>query len=178
MYGGIGGKLITSEPALPTYDEAASSLPPPPPIEPSRKRPRQDSSTDAKHDDITLLWAEIRAMRESQHQVEAENSTLKQQNTELVTSMETLRQQNRDLVNDMAKLQKQYDALDTRQAALGAKTEAFEDTYDVELADLRDQMSLLDGAVKYLQGEQVGEEAKEVIQSAVVEEIIKRLANG
>ena len=179
LYGGLGGKVITpSEPAPPTYDEAASSPPPPPPIEPSRKRPRQDSSTDTKQDDITLLWAEIRAMKESHHQVEAENSTLKQQNTELVTSMETLRQQNKELVDSMAKLQEQYDTLESRHAAVEAKTEALEDTYDVALVDLREEMRCLDGVVKYLQDGQVGEEALGIIKSAVVDEIMKRLANG
>ena len=179
LYGGLGGKVITpSEPAPPTYDEAASSPPPPPPIEPSRKRLRQDSSTDTKQDGITLLWAEIRAMKESHRQVEVENSTLKQQNTELVTSMETLRQQNKELVDSMANLQEQYDALESRHAAVEAKTDAFEDTYDVALVDLREEMRCLDGVVKYLQDGQVGEETMRVIKSAVVDEIMKRLANG
>ncbi|KAJ4129066.1 hypothetical protein NW768_007597 [Fusarium equiseti] len=179
LYGGLGGKVITpSEPAPPTYDEAASSPPLPPPIEPSRKRPRQESSIDTKQDDITLLWAEIRAIKESHHLVEAENSTLKQQNTELVTSMETLKQQNKELVDSMAKLQEQYDNLERRHAAVEAKTEAFEDTYDVVLVDLREEMRCLDGVVKYLQDGQVGEETMGIIKNAAVDGIMKRLANG
>ena len=78
----------------------------------------------------------------------------------------------------MAKLQEQYDTLESRHAAVEAKTEALEDTYDVALVDLREEMRCLDGVVKYLQDGQVGEEALGIIKSAVVDEIMKRLANG
>ncbi|KAF4433101.1 hypothetical protein F53441_13795 [Fusarium austroafricanum] len=105
MYGGIGGKLIDSSASAsadtappPLYEETASSSPPPPPpIQPaSKKRPRQDTDADAERDDITLLWAKLRAIKEAQSRVdvkqvqsrvealETENEKLKQQNKELV----------------------------------------------------------------------------------------------
>ncbi|KAL7755473.1 hypothetical protein ACKLNR_014571 [Fusarium oxysporum f. sp. zingiberi] len=67
MYSGIGGKIVDSSAETappPSYEETASSPPPPPPpIElPNKKRLRQD--TDPERDDITLLWAELRAIKE------------------------------------------------------------------------------------------------------------------
>ncbi|KAM0277945.1 hypothetical protein ACHAO9_012373 [Fusarium lateritium] len=80
MYGGIGGKLIdtsTEMTSLPSYDEAATCPPLPPPIdEPlGKKRPRQN--TDSERNDISLLWAELRGIKEGQSRVEAENEKLK-----------------------------------------------------------------------------------------------------
>ncbi|KAL5583698.1 hypothetical protein FOVSG1_015049 [Fusarium oxysporum f. sp. vasinfectum] len=170
MYGGIGGKLIdppaeTASP--PSYDEtAASPPPPPPPIElPSKKRPRQD--TDPERDDITLLWAELRAIKEVQSRVEA-----------LETENEKLKQQNKELVEGMDKLQERYDALEHRFAALDSKNEEFADTYDCELAEIRDEMGSLEAVVDFVQEGQVREESLEVIKNVVVKEIMTRLANG
>jgi hypothetical protein len=65
MYGGIGGKFLdppAETVSPPSYDEAAASPSLPPPIEPlSKKRPRRD--TDAECDNITLLWAELHAIK-------------------------------------------------------------------------------------------------------------------
>ncbi|KAF5234324.1 hypothetical protein FAUST_7709 [Fusarium austroamericanum] len=177
-YGGIGGKLITSEPAPPTYDEAATSPPPPPPIEPSRKRPRQDSSTDTKHEGIALVWAEIRAINEFQHRVQAENSALRQQNRDLVNDMAKLKKDHDKLKKDHDELKKDHDELDTLHATLADKTKEFGDEYDAALMDLSDEVKNLDGAVMFLQQGQVGEEAKGDIMNAVVENIITRLVNG
>ncbi|WZH50378.1 hypothetical protein QYS62_011622 [Fusarium acuminatum] len=170
LYGGIGGKLI--EPsgdtiAPPSYDETTSCPPPPPPpIEfPSKKRPRQDTETE--RNDITLLWAEIRAFKEVQSRVEA-----------LETENKKLKQQNKELVEGMNKLQEQYGALENCFAALDSKNEDFADTYDCSFSELREDMDRLEGFVGYVQEGQVKEESLEVIKKVVVEEIMTRLANG
>ncbi|SPJ76051.1 uncharacterized protein FTOL_05782 [Fusarium torulosum] len=166
MYGGIGGKLIdlkAETAAPPSYNEAATSPPPPPPIEPlSKKRPRQD--TDPERDDITLLWSELRAMKEVQSQVKAEN--------------EKLIQQNKELVQGMDKLQERYDALEDRLTAIDSKNDEFADTYDCEVKELRDDLDSLEGIVQFVQEGQLGEESLKVIKDVVVEEILRRLANG
>ncbi|KAF5265616.1 hypothetical protein FOXYS1_3566 [Fusarium oxysporum] len=169
MYGGIGGKIIdlaeTAPP--PSYEETASSPPPPPPpIElPSKKRPRQD--TDPERDDITLLWAELRAIKEVQSRVEA-----------LETENEKLKQQNKELVEGMDKLQERYDALEHLFAVLDSKNEEFADTYDCSFSELREDMDRLEGVVNFVQEGQVGEESLKVIKDVVVQEIMTRLANG
>ncbi|KAL5603649.1 hypothetical protein FOVSG1_006399 [Fusarium oxysporum f. sp. vasinfectum] len=170
LYGGIGGKLI--EPsgdtaAPPSYDETTSRPPPPPPpIEfPRKKRPRQDTETE--RDDITLLWAELRAIKEVQSRVEA-----------LETENEKLKQQNKELVEGMDKLQERYDALEHRFAALDSKNEEFADTYDCSFSELREDMDRLEGVVDFVQEGQVREESLEVIKNVVVKEIMTRLANG
>jgi hypothetical protein len=170
LYGGIGGKLIQSSgdtAAPPSYDETTSRPPPPPPpIEfPSKKRPRQDTETE--RDDITLLWAELRAIKEVQSRVEA-----------LETENEKLKQQNKELVEGMDKLQERYDALEHRFAALDSKNEEFADTYDCSFSELREDMDRLEGVVDFVQEGQVREESLEVIKNVVVKEIMTRLANG
>ncbi|KAM0199349.1 hypothetical protein ACHAQI_012038 [Fusarium lateritium] len=167
MYGGIGGKLIdtsTETTSPPSYDEAATCPPPPPPIdEPlGKKRPRQN--TDSERNDISLLWAELRGIKEGQSRVEAENEKLKQQNSELVGAIN--------------KLQERYDALEDHLAVLDSKNEEFADTYQCELTELHDEVDNLDEVVKFVQEGQVSEESLELIKNLVVEELMRRLANG
>ncbi|KAI8396349.1 hypothetical protein AU210_015721 [Fusarium oxysporum f. sp. radicis-cucumerinum] len=170
MYGGIGGKLIdfsTETAPPPSYEETASSPPPPPPpIElPSKKRPRQD--TDPERDDMTLLRAQVRAIKEVQSRVEA-----------LETENEKLKQQNKELVEGMDKLQERYDALEHRFAVLDSKNEEFADTCDCSFSELREDMDSLEGVVNFVKEGQVGEESLKLIKDVVVQEIMTRLANG
>ncbi|SCO87580.1 uncharacterized protein FRV6_11707 [Fusarium oxysporum] len=178
MYGGIGGKLIdfSAETAPPPYEETASSPPPPPPpIElPSKKRPRQD--TDPERDDITLLWAELRAIKEVQSRVDVKE--VQSRVEALETENEKLKQQNKELVEGMDKLQERYDALEHRFAVLDSENEEFADTYDCSFSELREDMDRLEGVVNFVQEGQVGEESLKVIKDVVVQEIMTRLANG
>ncbi|KAG7404026.1 hypothetical protein Forpe1208_v015701 [Fusarium oxysporum f. sp. rapae] len=188
MYGGIGGKLIDSSAETappPSYEETASSPPPPPPpIElPSKKRPRQD--TDPERDDIILLWAELRAIKEVQSRVDVKEvqsrvdvKEVQSRVEALETENEKLKQQNKELVEGMDKLQERYDALEHRFAVLDSKNEEFADTYDCSFSELREDMDRLEGVVNFVQEGQVGEESLKVIKDVVVQEIMTRLANG
>jgi hypothetical protein len=179
LYGGIGGKLIEPSDdtaAPPSYDETTSRPPPPPPpIEfPSKKRPRQDTETE--RDDITLLWAELRAIKDVQSRVDIKK--VQSRVEALETENEKLKQQNKELVEGMDKLQERYDALEHCFAALDSKNEEFADTYDCSFSELREDMDRLEGVVDFVQEGQVREESLEVIKNVVVKEIMTRLANG
>ncbi|KAI1025264.1 hypothetical protein LB504_009983 [Fusarium proliferatum] len=183
MYGGIGGKLTdwsdsadTAPP--PSYQETTSSPPPPPPpIQPaSKKRPRQDTNTDTERDDISLLWGELRAIKEAQSRVDVKQ--VQSRVEALETENQKLKQQNKELAQSLVNLQERYDALEDRLAALDSKNDDFADAYDGSLAELRDDMDRIGGVVDFVHEGEVDEESLRVIKEAVVHEIMTRLANG
>ncbi|EXL64283.1 hypothetical protein FOPG_19450 [Fusarium oxysporum f. sp. conglutinans race 2 54008] len=116
---------------------------------------------------MTLLRAQVRAIKEVQSRVEA-----------LETENEKLKQQNKELVEGMDKLQERYDALEHRFAVLDSKNEEFADTCDCSFSELREDMDSLEGVVNFVQEGQVGEESLKLIKDVVVQEIMTRLANG
>ncbi|KAF5578444.1 hypothetical protein FPCIR_11576 [Fusarium pseudocircinatum] len=184
MYGGVGGKLADSSDSAdtappPSYQETTSSPPPPPPPiqEPaSKKRPRQYTNTDTERDDISLLWGELRAIKEAQSRVDVKQVQSR------VESLETenlkLKQQNKELAQSLVNLQERYDALEDRFAALDSKNDELADTYDLAFSDLGENMDRLEGVVDFVHEGGVRDESLKVIKDAVVQEIMTRLANG
>ncbi|GKU07304.1 hypothetical protein FLAG1_10146 [Fusarium langsethiae] len=199
MYGGNGGKRIDLSVAAlpPSYDEAAMSPPPPPPIDRgSKKRARQDS--DPERDDITLLWAELRTLKQIPGRVEtleAEIEELRQKNTNLEEKYEKAEQRNTQLqakydalesrfeevesTNEaFADIREKYKELETRFAQVESSDAAFADTYDLQLTDLREDMTALGNIVQCVQDGQTTDESLEVIQKVVIKEMLRRLADG
>jgi hypothetical protein len=187
MYGGLGGKLLDLAVGTlpPSYDEAAASPPPPPPIDRnSKKRAREDSDSERK-DNTTLLWDAIHAMSNRVKTLETENEKLKQKNTELSGDLHDLREKyntsqktNMELVEGMGTLQGKYDALEDRLTELATTNETFEDTYDARLVELRNDMDDFEGIVQSVEAGQITEESMHKIEKRVIEEMLRRLAEG
>ncbi|KAF5714092.1 hypothetical protein FMUND_7594 [Fusarium mundagurra] len=183
MYGGVGGKLVDSSDSAdtappPSYQETTSSPPPPPPPiqQPaSKKRPRQDTDADTERD-ISLLWGELRAIKEAQSRVDVKQ--VQGRVEALETENQKLKQQNKELAQSLVNLQERYDALEDRFAALDSKNDELADSYDCAFSDVRENMDRLEGVVDFVHEGGVRDESLKVIKEAVVQEIMTRLANG
>jgi chromosome segregation ATPase len=109
----------------------------------------------------------------------------KQRNVELVKDVNNLREEckkskqtNTEFVEDINNLQEKYDALEDRLADLQSENEAFVDTYDGQLTELRQDMHHFEGVVGCIQEGHVTEESLQMIQSVVIQEMRRRLADG
>jgi chromosome segregation ATPase len=137
---------------------------------------------------LTLLWAELRALKQLPTRVEAleaQNEKLKQEYAELGKDMDILREEyekskqtNTEFVEDINNLQEKYDALEDRLADLQSENETFVDTYDGQLTELRQDMHHFEGVVGCIQEGHVTEESLQMIQSVAIQEMRRRLADG
>ncbi|RBQ72075.1 hypothetical protein FVER14953_14022 [Fusarium verticillioides] len=183
LYGGVGGKLAESADSAdtappPSYQETTTSSPPPPLIQQpaSKKRPRQDTNTDTERDDISLLWGELRAIKEAQSRVDVKQ--VQGRVEALETENQKLKEQNKELAQSLVSLLERYDALEDRFAALDSKNDELAETYDLAFADLGENMDRLEGVIDFVHEGGVRDESLNVIKDAVVQEIMTRLANG
>ncbi|KAF5660856.1 hypothetical protein FHETE_8707 [Fusarium heterosporum] len=179
MYGGLGGKLVILfiEATLPppSYDD--SDPPPPPPIDSynDRKRPRQDSSAE-RHDEITLIWNELRAMKEAKIRDEKRIEALEKENTELKQSMDTFRTRCDALEKSQQDLKHSFEVLETaNEKFTDTAAEALMDTFDSELTELRDDMRAMEEAVEFIQEGQVSDDSVKRVKDAVVQHFATRL---
>ncbi|KAM0341671.1 hypothetical protein ACHAPU_009917 [Fusarium lateritium] len=179
MYGGLGGKFITLliEPNLPPPSYDATDPPPPPPIDSynDRKRPRQDSSTE-RHDEIALIWNELRAMKEAKTGDEKRIEALEKENKELKQSIDTFRSRCEALEKSQQDLKYSFEALETaNEKFTDTATEALLDTFDSELTELRDDMRAMEEAVEFVQEGQVSDDSVKRVKDAVIQHFAARL---
>ncbi|RGP80931.1 hypothetical protein FLONG3_943 [Fusarium longipes] len=179
MYAGLGAKSVTLliEPTLPppSYDD--TDPPPPPPIESynDRKRPRQDSDAE-RHNEITLIWNELRAIKEAKICDEKRIEALEKENTELRQGMDKFRERCDALEKSQQDLKHSFEILETaNEKFTDTATEALLDTFDSELTELRDDMRAMEEAVEFIQEGQVSDDSVKRIKDAVVQHFATRL---
>ncbi|KAM0362974.1 hypothetical protein ACHAO7_010762 [Fusarium culmorum] len=192
----------------PSYEESEKPPPPPPLIErSSKKRPRQDSYSErddvtllwAELHTLKQIPSRLDALEAQNKRLRQENSELgkdvnslraeceksKQKNVELVKDVNNLREEynkskqaTTELVTDINNLQAKYEELETHLANLKSENETFADNYEGELKELREDMDEFEDVVACVQEGQITEESLEVIQSRVIGEVRRRLADG
>ncbi|CAG1995312.1 unnamed protein product [Fusarium graminearum] len=154
MFGGKGAKSITPRaPLPPSYKTAASPKPNDAPYNesailnspnaPPRKRKQgQASITDSK-----AIWnrlEQLKTMLNRQTLHDAQTPSLIRMNKELRTEIAQLQEQH-------ASLQKKYEELDSEVASLRQAQVNADDSQDVELVDIRDNIADLENRMDFVE---------------------------
>ncbi|CEF83409.1 hypothetical protein SNK03_010169 [Fusarium graminearum] len=178
MFGGKGAKSITPRaPLPPSYKTAASPKPNDAPYNesailnspnaPPRKRKQgQASITDSK-----AIWnrlEQLKTMLNRQTLHDAQTPSLIRMNQELRTEIAQLQEQH-------ASLQKKYEELDSEVASLRQAQVNADDSQDVELVDIRDNIADLENRMDFVERGKDDDEFIIRVKDVVLEEMGARI---
>ncbi|EYB26923.1 hypothetical protein SNK05_010225 [Fusarium graminearum] len=178
MFGGKGAKSITPRaPLPPSYKTAASPKPNDAPYNesailnspnaPPRKRKQgQASITDSK-----AIWnrlEQLKTMLNRQTLHDAQTPSLIRMNKELRTEIAQLQEQH-------ASLQKKYEELDSEVASLRQAQVNADDSQDVELVDIRDNIADLENRMDFVERGKDDDEFIIRVKDVVLEEMGARI---